>query len=65
MIKRGAKVKWLSRYKDGHWFHGKVLRVIEADTLDPKSDRLAIVDDGTGRPYRTIPTARLFEEIAQ
>lgn len=65
MIKRGDKVKWASRYKDGHWFHGKVLRVIEPAADDPKGDRIAIVDDNTGLAYRCIPTGHLFEEIRQ
>lgn len=58
MIKRGMKVKWLSLYKDGHWFTGKVLRVY----LDGPQ-QVAVVDDGSGLSLLVIHTWRLMEVI--
>jgi hypothetical protein len=49
-IPRKATVQWQSQYNESKWFKGVVRRVID--------DR-AIVDDGSDRTYRVIPTHRL------
>jgi hypothetical protein len=50
MMKRGTKVTWKSLYNSGKIFTGTVRRVV--------GDR-AIIDDGSGRTYRVVPTDML------
>lgn len=58
-LTRGSKVKWPSLYNEQHTFTGVVKRVV-LDIDDRKvGHTLAIVDDGSGRNYRTVPTFRL------
>jgi hypothetical protein len=52
MMKRGTKVKWPSVHNENYVFKGVVRRVV--------GDR-AIIDDGSGRTYRVVPTRLLVE----
>lgn len=62
MIRKGSKVKWLSRYAEAsgkvHWFKGRVVAVYGV-----APNQVCVVDDGSGMTLRCVPWYKLMETL--